>query len=358
MNIYVGDEVFRIAVEIRPQDERRIEAMLGKIDKAIAEAFAEFIANVTSRQAVERLAGLIAAGRLEDAANFAALYSEPVGLRIADAYRAAALFETAMIKPGVEQVTAAAGGSGVVLPPGIAALFSGLPKPTVAISFDPTSPRAVEAMRTMKTEFLASFNEGQREVIRAAVTSGLETGASPIDVAREVRKVIGLTAPQAQALERYRRLLAEGSSEALTSPTRDKRFDSVVKKAIESGKPLDAAKIEQLVEARRKKMLRYRAEQIAINESAKALNLGREEGLRQTVEASGIDPALVRREWRSLRDSRVRDTHIALDGQVATMEGVFVSPSGARLRYPRDPQAPSHETQGCRCYTVHRIGKA
>jgi uncharacterized protein with gpF-like domain len=212
-------------------------------------------------------------------------------------------------------------------------------------------------MRLAKDEFLANFTAGQRETIRDAIVQGLAKGTGTAEVARDIRKVIGLTAPQAQALERYRRLLAEGSSEALTSPTRDKRFDGTVRKAISGDKALTTAKIDELVEARRRKMLRYRAEQIAINESAKALNLGREEGLRQLVEASGIDPATVTREWRSLRDRRVRDTHAALDGQKTGLNGVFVSNSGARLRYPRDPKAPAHETQGCRCYTVHKIGK-
>lgn len=356
MNIYVGDEIFRLSVEIRPQVERRIETMLAKIDRSLAEAFAEFLTNARSDEAVRAVANLIAAGRIDEAADVASGYSGPIGLRIAEAYRAAALFEVESLKPAVAVAQAAAGGASG-LPPSIMALFDRLPRPSVGISFDPSSPRAVEAMRSLKDEFLTRFNGDQRETIRATITAGLETGAGPREVAREIRKVIGLTSQQAAALERYRALLRDLSSEALTSPTRDRRYDATVRKATKEGRALDADKIEEIIEARRRKMLRYRSEQIAINESARALNLGREEGLRQMVEASGIDPALVTREWRSVRDSRVRDTHIALDGQKTGLDGVFLSPSGALLRYPRDPKAPSHETAGCRCYTVHKIAR-
>lgn len=356
MNIHVGDEVFRITVDIRPDVERRIVAMLGKMDKAIAEAFAEFLVEATSDDAMNDLVELLAEGLVEQAIDFVSRYSRPVALRIAEALRAAGEFEVLSLRPQAERARTAAGGAGMRLPPSIAGLVDRTPKPSVGISFDPAAPRAVEAMRTIRDEFLSAFNASQREVIGEVVTRGLQEGTGTREVARQVRQVIGLTKVQTGALERYAEALRNGSAEALTSPTRDRRYDATVRKAIRDGRALTERQIADMVEARRRKMLRQRADTIALNESAKALSMGREEGLRQMVEAAGIDPATVTREWRSLRDSRVRDTHIVMDGQKVGMEAVFVSPSGARLRYPRDPQAPAHETVNCRCFTIHRIG--
>jgi hypothetical protein len=355
LNIYVGDEAFRVSVAIRPDLERQIEALLLKIDRAIFAAFEEFLANATNPAAVSELVRLLEQGRIEEAANFVARYSEPIGLRLQDAFRAVALFETRVLREPIRVAQAASGGAGLRLPPTIAEMLGRLPKPSVSIGFDPGSPRAVEAMRALKDEFIRPFNNDAKVTLHAVITDGLAKGTGIREVARQIRDVIGLSNVQVKALDRYRRLLADLDPEALTSVTRDRRFDGTIRKAIKDGKPLTADQIEKLVAARRRKMIQARGEAIAMNESAAALNRGREEGLRQMVEESGIDPLLVVREWRSMRDRRVRNTHIVLDGQKTGMEGVFVSPSGATLRYPRDPKGPTHETAGCRCYVRHTI---
>jgi F like protein len=54
--------------------------------------------------------------------------------------------------------------------------------------------------------------------------------------------------------------------------------------------------------------------------------------------------------WVSMRDNRVRETHRALDGQTVNLGTPFLSPSGAKLRFPHDPRAPIGEVAGCRCY--------
>jgi hypothetical protein len=356
VNIHVGEETFRFSVEIRPDQERLIEALLAKIDRAIAQALGEFIRNATSPEAVRTLTRLIAEGRLEEAARFAALYSEPVGLRIADAFRAAALFETRMLQGPAARVQPGSGGGGIRVPPSISALFDRMPRPSVSVTFDPGNPRAAESMRTLKDEFLQGFNQDSAEVMREVIAKGLDDGTGPREVARQMRDHVGLSRPQMNALTRYRQLLGELDGEALSSVTRDRRYDATIRRAIKDGKPLTAEQIDTYVDARRRKMIKARAEFIATNESASALNRGREEGMRQMIEGTGIDPAQVTKKWQSMRDGRVRHTHSVMDGQkVQGLDGVFLSPSGATLRYPRDPKAPLAETAGCRCYISHRL---
>lgn len=53
--------------------------------------------------------------------------------------------------------------------------------------------------------------------------------------------------------------------------------------------------------------------------------------------------------WATSHDERVRDSHKALDGKKAT-NGVWVTPTGATLRFPGDPLAPPGETVNCRCW--------
>lgn len=359
MNIFVGSDSLEIAAVLRPEEERRIEAMLSKVDRAIAQALAEFLRRATSPDAVNVLVMLLEAGQIEKAVRFAEQYIQPVGVTIANALRAAGVFELMTLAPAVEReinkpMRPLSGAGGGRLPPSILAALEPLPRPSVSISFDTTNPRAVAAMRAAKDGFLDTFTETQREAIRATLVDALSRGQGPAETARDIRDVVGLSARQVEALKRYRRLLETGSSEALASPLRDKRYDGTVRKA--GAKPIAPAKIDEMVEAYRRKMIKWRSEQIALDQSAKAFAAGREEGLRQVIEQSGIDPALITREWRSVRDRRVRHTHTVMDGQRTTLEGLFVSPSGARLRYPRDPQAPLDETAGCRCRVIHRVG--
>lgn len=56
------------------------------------------------------------------------------------------------------------------------------------------------------------------------------------------------------------------------------------------------------------------------------------------------------KQWWTRRDARVRETHRALQGKKVPMASSFVSPSGARLRYPGDPKAPVAERANCRCF--------
>lgn len=72
--------------------------------------------------------------------------------------------------------------------------------------------------------------------------------------------------------------------------------------------------------------------------------------VRNTVTASAAQGAgWEMKKWVSQHDNRVRSTHAALDGTVVAMKDVFVSPSGARLRWPGDPRAPIAERANCRC---------
>jgi uncharacterized protein with gpF-like domain len=195
--------------------------------------------------------------------------------------------------------------------------------------------------------------------MREVIAKGLDAGTGPREVARQMRDHVGLSRPQMNALTRYTRMLQELDSEALTSVTRDRRYDATIRRAIKEGRPLTPEQIDTYVDARRRKMVKARAEFIATNESAAALNRGREEGMRQMIEGTGIDASQVTKTWRSMRDGRVRHTHSILDGQkVQGLDTPFLSPSGAALRYPRDPRAPLAEVAGCRCYVSHRISRA
>lgn len=61
--------------------------------------------------------------------------------------------------------------------------------------------------------------------------------------------------------------------------------------------------------------------------------------------------------WVDSHDHRVRTTHKILgsksyDNHRVPIDVPFLSPSGAKLRYPGDPEAPIEETIHCRCHMI------
>jgi len=80
---------------------------------------------------------------------------------------------------------------------------------------------------------------------------------------------------------------------------------------------------------------------------------------RDEAIAAGIAVALLQKQWVTVRDNRVRSTHVAAARQIVPIGSVFVV-GGARLRFPTDSTlgAPPRETVNCRCKAITIITRA
>lgn len=236
------------------------------------------------------------------------------------------------------------------------------------VIFNVRNPRAEAWISQRSALLVTEIIQSQRELIRETARAGLAAGQNPRDTAidlvgridprtkRRVGGAIGLTSSQEEWVRNYRDDLHNLRSSAIQRELRDKRFDRTVSAAIRNGKPIPEDRIDAMVRNYRNNALRYRGEAIARTETMRALHTAQEEAFRQGLEKSGYTDQDVIRVWRSASDKRVRDTHKALNGQeVRGLEAPFVSPSGARLRYPGDPSAPAAETINCRCTVEMRI---
>ena len=224
----------------------------------------------------------------------------------------------------------------------------------VAISFDQVNDRAVFQMQQERLRYIREFTADQRNATRAALTDGIERGLNPRDQARNFRSSIGLTHRQQQAVINYRRLLSEGSSEALDRQLRDRRFDRTIARAIREGKPLTRAQIDTMVGRYNERYIKYRSEVIGRTEALRAVHSGNAEMYRQAVDAGQVTIKQLERTWVTARDGRVRDTHSALGGTKRGLDESWDTHNGS-IRYPGDPDAPSAETIQCRCSLATRI---
>lgn len=237
--------------------------------------------------------------------------------------------------------------------------------------FDARNPRAEEFLRNYSSELVTDIIDDQRDAIRKALEDGQARGLNPRQTALDIigrynsqTKVreggtIGLTAQQESYAENALAELLSGDSTKLRAylerGLRDKRFDAIVRRAIAEGKPVSAVDAARMQQRYKDRLLKLRGDTIARTETMTALHQGQNEALEQIAAKGKLPRSAIKRIWRTARDSRVRHTHEAMEGQKKQIDQPFVSPGGARLRFPGDPNAPAAETINCRCTTDSAI---
>ena len=110
----------------------------------------------------------------------------------------------------------------------------------------------------------------------------------------------------------------------------------VILKGVDDGltRPQIASKLRDFYDDRST----YKAMRVARTETAQAAGFGQ----REVASQSGVAN---KKQWLSSRDSRVRDSHIAIDGELRN----FDEPYSNGLMYPGDPSGDLEETIMCRC---------
>lgn len=246
--------------------------------------------------------------------------------------------------------------------------------PTVRILFDIRNPRAEAWLAEQSSQFVTRIGNEQRLAIRAALESSMELGRGPRQTAldivgrvgangRRAGGIVGLTGPQSEYVASARRELLNLDRHYFTRTRRDKRFDSMVARAIRDGKPLSAADVDRIVGRYSDRLLQTRGTNIARTESIEALNAGRAQALQQAIDQGDVQQRFVTRTWDATGDSRTRPAHAAMNGQKRKAGQPFQSPTGALMMHPGDTSlnAGPEEIINCRCYqkiTIDHIGAA
>lgn len=231
----------------------------------------------------------------------------------------------------------------------------------INIIFNARRLRGEEQLTRYGAQLVQAVTDDARAMIRTALTDSLSRGQGAKAAAKGIRGMIGLTDSQAGWAINLRRKLQNDPRTALSEfaaggyKLRDKRLDGIVRRAVKAEKPIAAADIEKIVTAYQNRAIRWRSENIARTETLRAVQAGNFEAYQQAVESGKIAAQNVRKVWNSARDNRVRDTHRVLNGESVGLNEGFVSPSGAILRYPLDPNAPLEETVNCRCNVTYRV---
>lgn len=229
---------------------------------------------------------------------------------------------------------------------------SGLP---FGINFDALNTAAIRAIQTSELSLLQGITTEIADGIRFYLAHGLRNGINPVDTARNLREIIGLTPKQVQAVSNYRQLLTGGAKgqpyrEVLRRALRDGRFDRTVMNAIEEQVRLKPDQVTRMVQRYEERMVANRADVVARTETMDALYEGQMARWRQAIDENKIEEGELRRFWHTAKDERVCPTCSAIP---------LLNPTGVAFSQPF--QLPDGELMGptahpcCRCVVFIRV---
>jgi hypothetical protein len=248
------------------------------------------------------------------------------------------------------------------------------PTGPVIFRFDMRRPTVEEELRTISSKLIAELTEGARMNVRNALFDGQVRGDNPRTTAlnivgridpvtkQRVGGLIGLTENQGNWVRSTTRYLEQLDPKYLQLELRDRRFDTIVKKAIDNGEKLSSDDVSRITTSYKNKVLKYRGDMIARTETAQTMNKGEFAATAQLLEDGLVSRDAATKEWDDTKDSRERHTHRVMGNKYGKGNGIavdqpFESPSGAKLMYPGDTSlgAGADEVAGCRCRAHMRI---
>lgn len=229
-------------------------------------------------------------------------------------------------------------------------------------------------LREYSSTLITRISEDMKAAARDILANGLARGDNPtttaLDLVGRISRVsnrreggiLGLTAPQAKAVENARQKLLSGDPalmrEVLGLGRRDKRFDRTIAKAVRDGKTLPADFVKRWTGRYADSLLKLRGDLVGLKETMTALAKSRHDSIGQQIAAGKIDARDVTIGWKHSRQENPRIQHLAMNGKEISWGERFVMPDGTVMAYPHDPDAPIEHTAFCKCMSFYRVNYA
>ncbi len=234
--------------------------------------------------------------------------------------------------------------------------------PTQAIfGFNGGNPSAVAWLAEKSGTMITQLSEDVLPIVRETLADAREKGQgarktaldlvgrrNPITKKRE-GGVLGLNAPQARAVRTMRKQLENLDKGYFKKKLRDKRFDKIVRKAIEKGEPLTQTQINRIVSRYEDRQLRFRAENVARYETNASLTEGQFNGFQEMLQDGLIDGIDKEWKWNAGGQEQPRIMHQAMSGTVIDFQDDFIFLDGVVMAHPHDERGGAEHNMACRC---------
>ena len=322
----------------------KMRLLLARLERPVQRAFAIAVQNAKSRAQINALVAAIEVGNI-------------------DAIMLAAGVRDGMWSGVTESIRGAYAENGAIV------LATDLPK-RFAMEFDINNPRAESWLRINSSQLITgNLMPEQESAIQIMLRDGMIKGKGPRTTALDIvgrmggggrgrgGGVIGLNEQQAKYVVNMADDLEQLNWQRYKSrKLRDRRYDKMVKRSFDAGKPLPEKARMKIVSRYSDRMLKHRGDTIGRTETLRAINEASDEALRQVVDEGLAPRNAVIRIWRHSFSRNEREGHLFMNAQERGLDEFFMNPlSGAMLKYPGDPMGGAGETINCRCMIEHKI---
>lgn len=339
----------------RQTEEQQLQQMLAKLEPQMRAAFFASIRDLNNRAVVIDIERMLEAGDIDAIIKSIGINSVAFSPLAAAAEAAFAIGGTAAIN----RLPAIRGAYGERL----------------QFRFDVRNPAAERRLLYHSSTMITRITSDTQDAVRRFLISGLEGGVNPKQLAGQlvgaydrvsghrVGGVIGLSKPQERWLSAALEELQGGSKQQLnnylTRAARDRRFDSHVIKAIDTGQAIPGNTVSRMITRYSDKLLKVRADTIALTETMEALNAAKLAANAQIADQLGLDPDEdAVKVWKAANDERTRPDHMAMNSvEVIGLDTPFTLPDGSQMLHPCDTAlgAPASQTIRCRCTYFVRL---
>lgn len=320
---------------------RRYKQFLDSLEPPMRRAFEQSIDRIIARSSIADLTDAIAASASMDTIMRAAGVTDAAFAEMAeairDAFKASGEFYMAAEVPS-----------------------------RYGMNFRMTNPRVNAWLDRASSQLITGdLIPEQRRAVQIALSNGVERGRGPRSVAldivgrinstgRRAGGIIGLSEPQAAAYIRASGELGGLDPHYFTRARRDKRYDAMVRRAIESGTTLTDKQIETISGRYADRLLKLRGDTIARTEAIAAANAAGQEAMEQVIDEGLAERGAVQKQWDSTRDGRAREAHWAANGSRVNIDLPF-NIGGEMLMHPGDSNGSAGNVINCRCFVQHVI---
>jgi HK97 family phage portal protein len=200
--------------------------------------------------------------------------------------------------------------------------------PTVMVRDMTAADKAISAILRL----IRGDDEALKALVQRYHLQALETGANQVADLVGVDALLSINNPRVVSF-----LETKANQIVSVNTTTANRINALVTELVKKGTAPEeiGREIRDLYNLRDEQATR-----IARNEVGSALNGGRYIEMEQEQ--------ISQHDWLTSRDSRVRDSHAAIDGEVVAIGEQF----SIGVRYPQDPEGPPEQTIHCRCITL------
>lgn len=253
-------------------------------------------------------------------------------------------------------------------------VVSSWPKRVRQPIFDMRNERVEADLKSYSSSFVTNITDEIKENLQLSLSEGMYRGVNPRTTALNIvgrinpvtKKreggIIGLSTNQVKWSFSARKYLENLDERYFTLGLRDKRFDSVVRRAIDEQKPLTKDDITRFVSSYNNRALKYRGNAIARTETMQSINRSERQAIEQGISEGLFGRDQVTKWWSDTHDGRTRRSHLNLGAKYSRKNPIpfdepFVTADGSSLMYPGDQSlgAEPKEVIHCRCKAQYNI---